>query len=162
MDMDTVLPSVAVIGSFRTHNYGGVMEIIQLLKNAGFEVTSPTGAAIVGGTEFVRFETDAVHLSDPEVQSVTLERIFSADVVYVVAPEGYIGRTTCYEIGRIVQRRQPVYFSSQPDDLPISIPKGFIMSTSEFIGAFAQGARPSWLFEQGANFDVERRLVNRS
>lgn len=164
MSNDTDPLSVAVIGSFRAHNYSGVVETIQLLRKAGFEVTSPAGAAIVSGTEFVRFETDPTHLSDPEVQSATLERIFSADVVYVVAPQGHVGRTTCYEIGRIVQRQQPIYFSSRPDDLPIPIPERFILPTTAFIEALSQGARPAWLFEDGdgATFDLERHLARRS
>jgi hypothetical protein len=152
---------VAVIGSFRKHNYDGVVRVIELLRNAGFEVTSPAGSGIVSGDEFVRFETDAAQLSDPEVQSHTLERIFSADVAYVVVPGGHIGRTTAYEVGRIVQRRQPVYFSMRPDDLPIAIPDAQVLAVEDFVAAFSSGARPVWLFDDGdgALFEAERRLV---
>src|SRR4051794_37329956 len=114
---------IALIGSFREANYPTVRTCIELFVSAGLEIVSPAGTPIISGVEFVRFATDPVNLSDAEIQTVTLERIFSADAVYVVTgSKGYVGRTTCYEIGRIVQRTQPIYFSEVPDDLPIQVP----------------------------------------
>jgi len=48
----------------------------------------------------------------------------------VVAPNGYVGKTTTYEIGRIIQAQRPLYFSESPDDLPIKIPTKHICSAS--------------------------------
>jgi hypothetical protein len=90
-----VTPSrlIAVIGSFRKDKYEGVRTVIRLFHHAGFRIASPSGTNIVGGEEFVRFESDEVRLSDPEVQTRTLQRILTADAVFVVAPKGYVGRT---------------------------------------------------------------------
>jgi hypothetical protein len=61
-----------------------------------------------------------------ETQSRTLGRIIAADLTFVTAPNGYIGRTTCYEIGRLVQARRPLFFSERPKDLPIQVDATFV------------------------------------
>jgi len=102
-------------------------------------VTSPLGTGILReGIPFVRFESDANRHSDSLVQLIALHRILRADFVYVVAPEGYIGRTTCYEIGRILQARRPLYFSEQPRDLPIHIPETHVLPLSTICHLLAE------------------------
>src|SRR5579859_6504731 len=114
--------SAAVIGSFRQH-YDAVCQAIGQFLLAGWHITSPSGAEIMTpGIPFVRFTTDPDDWDDPTVQTIALHRILRADLVYVVAPEGYVGRTTCYEIGRAVQADRPIYFSSAPHDLPLRVP----------------------------------------
>ena len=160
------LNSVAVIGSFRHTNYGKVVETIRTFRAAGLVVKSPSGADIVSGVEFVRFASDREDASDAEIQTATLENIFAADAVYVVTgPSGYVGKTTCYEIGRIVQRKQPIYFFEHPDDLPVHIPSEHVARPEEFVLRFLKsGEKPSWLYESqiGEIFDGERRLVSTS
>jgi hypothetical protein len=157
-----MLAHVAIIGSFRRERYRGVLDVVRTFRDAGFEIASPSGAEIVAGEEFVRFATDEAALSDPEVQSSTLEKIFRADAVYVVAPDGYVGKTTCYEIGRIIQRRQPIYFSEHPVDLPVHIPNWCVVRPEEFMLRFAGSSPFEWLFsrDSGDLFDVERRLAS--
>ena len=154
---------VALIGSFRKPNYPRVQRVLEAFKGAGFTITSPSGADIVSGTQFVRFASDDTALSDAEIQTSTLAKIFEADVVYVVTGEaGYVGRTTCYEIGRIIQRGTPIYFSDAPDDLPVHIPASHVVDPDSFVLRFLSAGEPlSWLFESGAGdlFDGERRLV---
>lgn len=55
---------IAIIGSFRRVRYGGVLQVIQTFRDAGFDIASPSGADIVTGEEFVRFETDDATFSD--------------------------------------------------------------------------------------------------
>ena len=101
-------------------------------KSLGLHVTSPAGSELaIAGVDFVRFETDQADHSDAEIQAVTLCNIFVADAVYVIAPNGYVGRTTCYEIGRIIQAGKPLYFSECISDLPIEIPFGHVISAAE-------------------------------
>lgn len=155
---------VAIIGSFRQY-YAAVKEAIRLFREAGWEVTSPAGTEILEpGIDFVRFESDPSHRTDPEVQSATLVNIFAADLTYVVAPEGYVGRTTCYEIGRLVQARKPVFFSEAPRDLPIVVAPKFVASPAEVVDFFAGGGAPQWLFAEatGTVGDLERKLVDGS
>lgn len=140
--------SVAVIGSFRQHN-SQVQLACGALRSAGFVVTSPQGGEITKeGIPFVRFTSDSADWSDPEIQSLALHRIFRADLVYVVAPNGYLGRTTCYEVGRVVQLGKPIYFSAQPNDLPLLVPNDYIMDIDDLIKNLTTPAwQPTWLFQ---------------
>tara|TARA_Y100000815_G_scaffold72800_1_gene61561 strand:+ start:20195 stop:20707 length:513 start_codon:yes stop_codon:yes gene_type:complete len=160
---EVVVLKLAVIGSFRRPNYPKVRSIIEAFRLAGLHVTSPAGTEIISGEEFVRFESDPPNQSDAQIQTETLERIFSADAVYVITgPNGYVGKTTCYEIGRVIQRRQPVFFDDFPDDLPVHIPPTYVVSPAEFVLRYLEmNERPTWLFEsgQGDVFDGERRLI---
>jgi hypothetical protein len=153
---------IAVIGSFKQH-YSEVLQAIEVFRTRGWEVTSPAGAQVLNpGIDFVRFITDEPSATDAQIQTVTLQDIFQADLVFVVAPEGYVGRTTCYEVGRLVQAKKAVYFSERPDDLPVEIGPDFVSSAAALAERFADGGRPEWLFErqEGATYDVERRLVS--
>jgi hypothetical protein len=67
------------------------------------------------------------------VQTVALHRILRAHFVFVVAPDGYVGRTTCYEIGRIIQSRRPLYFSERLKDLPIRVSDGHVMDLDTLV-----------------------------
>lgn len=128
---------------------------------AGWTVTSPLGSAIIEeGIPFVRFETDEPTWDDPTVQTVALHRILRAQLTYVVVPGGYIGRTTCYELGRIVQAKQPVYFSDRPADLPIAIPASHILTPAQLVSRCVTEP-PASLFTQaiGTYAEWERQLA---
>lgn len=147
---------IAIIGSFRQH-YASVLEVIRLFRDADWEVTSPEGSEVLeAGIEFVRFSTDHPDHSDAHVQTTTLLKIFEAEVVYVVCPEGYVGRTTCYEVGRLRQAGVPVYFSERPLDLPIVVPDSHVVGASELLCR----SRFERLEDEGstANDEAERRL----
>lgn len=153
---------IAIIGSFRRH-YEIVRTAIHIFRGAGLEVTSPLGTEVIEpGVDFVRFTSDPEEDDDPTVQSVTLQRIFSADMTFVVAPEGYVGRTTCYEIGRLAQARMPIYFSEPPDDLPLYVSRSQITTPENIIQRFvAAGEQPQSLFSQNdhPSYLIERGLV---
>jgi hypothetical protein len=155
-----VKPSVAVIGSFRQH-YVVVCEAIDAFRAGGWRVLSPAGSAILEpGLDFVRFETDEAKLSDAEVQAVTLRNILKADLTFVVAPDGYVGRTTCYEIGRLMQAKRVVIFSEHPRDLPIEIPPTHVLAAGEAALRFL-GSLPGWVYSDapGNLAAIERSLV---
>jgi hypothetical protein len=113
--------SVSILGSFRQYYPQVINAIIEFEKN-GIVVKSPIVSKIINpGAPFVRFESDSAHLSDYDIQEITFDKIFASDFIYVVAPAGYIGRTTCYELGRVRERGIPVYFSEPVQDLPVEI-----------------------------------------
>ena len=151
---------VAVIGSFKQH-YQAVKDVIGVFRDAGLHVTSPAGSDLaVAGVDFVRFVTDRAEYSDAEIQAVTLCNIFEADAVYVVAPGGYVGRTTCYEIGRIIQVGKPLYFSEHVDDLPIRIPPNHVVSAEELCLRFMANDVRAFTWAHGSVIaDAEARLV---
>lgn len=157
--------NVAIIGSFRQH-YAQVQHTCNLLRAAGISVTSPLGSNIIEeNIPFVRFTTDNAEWSDAAIQSQALHRILRADLVYVVAPDGYLGRTTCYEIGRVMQARKPLYFSSFPDDLPLYVPPDFVMDAEVLVKKLC-GAdwTPEWIYgnTHGQVGTLERELLEGS
>jgi len=129
--------TVALIGSFR-QDYARVQQVWRQLTDCGVEVTSPRGSSILEeGIPFVRFHTDPERWDDPTVQMVALHRIMRADLTYVVVSDGYVGRTTCFEIGRVSQAGRPLYFSEVPLDLPLAIPEENVLTPEELLTRLA-------------------------
>lgn len=155
--------TIAVIGSFRQHN-AIVQETCDIFRMVGIVVTSPLGVEIVeSNIPFVRFTSDNSTWTDHAVQTLALHRIFSATLTYVVAPGGYVGRTTCYEIGRILQAKKPIYFSERPNDLPIYLSEDFIVDARSLSALLRNpNWEPSWPHEVGQEQTnlLERELLN--
>lgn len=127
------LSSVALIASFRKH-YKQVLAVREQLTGIGMQVTSPRAEEmqiINPDDPFIRFTVNDAQASEAQIQSEALERIFKADFVYAVDPEGYVGNTVCYEIGRIMERKQPLYFQEAPVDLPIDVSDEHIIGIDE-------------------------------
>ncbi|MEU6745339.1 NUDIX hydrolase [Spirillospora sp. NPDC046719] len=136
-----IRPSVSLIGSFRQH-YPQVLAAAQLFADAGITVKSPPMSRPTDhGRQFVRFASDSPSCSDHAIQAATLEKIFSSDLVYVVNPGGYIGRTTAYELGRIHERGLAVFYAEPPCDLPIDVPEGTVVSAGDLAAAVGGGGR---------------------
>jgi hypothetical protein len=157
-----ILPkSVAIIGSFR-QQYREVLDDWNTFTNAGLIVTSPKGTPIIeSGIEFVRFESDDPLLTDAQVQQVALHRILRADFVYARLSEGYIGRTACYEIGRILSSNRPLYFSDLPRDLPLEVPAAHIATAEELVERFRTEMPRLFLGSlTQVSADLERGLIN--
>jgi hypothetical protein len=154
--------TAAIIGSFRQH-YSEISEVWRIFTGNGLEVTSPKGTPILKeGVPFVRFASDCPTWSDSLIQSVALHRILRADFVFVVAPNHYVGRTTCYEIGRIIHARRPLYFSEQPEDLPILVPADHVYSAGKIAKEISHDCfspKPLYLNSKDKNFAVERELL---
>lgn len=157
------ISSVALIGSFRQY-YNDVLKTLDAFTEVGLTVTSPKGTKIVkNGIPFVRFESDDCGWTDEMIQVIALHRILRADFVFVVLPNGYVGRTTCYEIGRIIQAKKPLYFSERPHDLPLHIPDDHILTASHIAEQIRFGSfRPKLLHNDIANpvAKLENDLLN--
>jgi hypothetical protein len=154
--------SVSLIGSFRKY-YPEVLEALRMFKGIGIEVLSPVGSSIIApDIPFVRFQSDPAHLEDAMIQTLTMKNILLSDFAYVISPNGYIGKTTCYEIGRIIQAGKPIYFSAHPEDLPIKIPDTHILSSAEIIERTKQGifvVTPLFSSGQDEYNRLERKLI---
>ncbi len=117
--MSKALVRASIIGSFRKY-YREVLAAIDVFHSAGIGMLSPEGTEVIDPSdEFVRFVSDPQESTDAQIQALAVWRILSSDFVYVVCPTGYLGRTTCYEIGLIHLAGIPVYFSAPPLDLPV-------------------------------------------
>lgn len=99
----------------------------------GLNILSPVGSNVCKSIEdFVIFETDNPDYSPEEIQMITLEKILNSDAVYVCDFNGYVGKTTCYEIGFCCSRNRPLYFLEKPKDLPILVDESQIISPEDF------------------------------
>ena len=100
--------TVAIIGSFQKY-YNEILNVIQIFKKEGLYVLSPKESYINGKIDdFVIFESDRKDFSPAEIQMITLDKIIKADIVYVYNPNGYVGKTTCYEIGFCFSKKNTI------------------------------------------------------
>lgn len=140
-------PQIAIIGSFKQY-FEEILKIVDLFNKNNIIVTTPLGTRIIKPeVDFVRFQEDLTEESDEMVQTITLKRIFNAGVVYAVLPNGYVGRTTCYEIGRALQRKMPIYFSAHPKDLPIKIPNSHVLNPAQLVEIILSN-KATWPFSK--------------
>lgn len=117
----------SIIGSFRKY-YQEVIRIIDVFKKADIEVVSPKKSQITDEiNDFVILRTDKTN-NPIEIQLITFNRILRSDFIYVYNPSGYVGRTTCYELGKIEQKNIPIYYFAKPRDLPILLFSSSIIS----------------------------------
>lgn len=151
---------VAIIGSFQKY-YSEVLTIIKIFKQAGLYVSSPKESFISGRIEdFVIFESDKKDYSPAEIQMITLEKILNADAVYVYNPNGYVGKTTCYEIGFCLSRNKPIYFYDYPDDLPIPVLKNSqILKPEEFVD-FISNDKPGFITDYSLCPEAQKAFCN--
>jgi hypothetical protein len=161
--LDSKISTVSLIGSFKQH-YNSIKEALAIFQGAGLRVYSPRGNTILEeGIPFVRFENDPEEWSDEKVQSIALHRIMRSDFVFVVAPDGYIGKTTSYEIGRIIEKSKPIYFSNRPEDLPIHVPDSHVCEPLYISKKIKEGAFvPKALYHEPLNeiCALEKDLLN--
>lgn len=127
--------TVSFIGSFRKpEHYEVVKKAVKLFKKKGIKVLSPKGSDISDAIEdFVIFETDEKNYSPGEIQMITLNKIIKSDAVYVCDLNGYVGRTTCYEIGFCLSREVPLYFMKKPIDLPVPVAEDHVIDLETFL-----------------------------
>lgn len=118
----------SIIGSFRKY-YHQISLTIELFENNGIHILSPKQSTILNPQdEFVIFESDDENYLPEEIELIALHRILRSDFVYVYNPNGYIGRTTAYEIGRVTEKVIPIFFKEMPKDLPIFLKKNSIIT----------------------------------
>ena len=123
-----------IIGSFRKY-YCDVLEVIKIFEANGFSILSPKYSNITRNEDgFVILASDNPKFTHIDIQTMVFHRAFRSDFVYVWNPDGYVGKTTCYEIGRLIERKIPLYYKEYPLDVPIYVPKGSVISVEELIG----------------------------
>lgn len=122
-----------IIGSFRKY-YSDILEIIKMFEENGHVILSPKYSNIMKEEDgFVILYSDNPQYTHIDIQTLVFHRAFRSDFIYIWNPEGYIGKTTCYEIGRLTERKIPLYYKEQPIDVPIYVPIGSVISVEELI-----------------------------
>lgn len=104
-----------VSGSFKRHLGQMAYEIAEL-KKLGISVLSPSSLNVIDRQgDFLFVEGDAVR-SIKAVQDAHNKAISSADFLWVVAPDGYIGVSAALEMGIAIKCGIPIYSLSHITD----------------------------------------------
>jgi nucleoside 2-deoxyribosyltransferase len=97
-------------------------------------IRSPIVAPIVDlDAPYVRFDSDVEGSSDSSIQAATFKRLITSDFVYVVAPDGYIGRATCLELGYVLALGVPTFYSELPGDVPVPVSPEAVVSIEDLV-----------------------------
>ena len=108
--------NVTVSGSFR-RAMSAVQDAVYRLTDAGALVLSPADPRVVDEFgEFLFVASDRVR-AIRLVQSRHLAAIKASDLLWLVAPAGYVGQSAAMEIGYAVAVGTPVFASEVPLDL---------------------------------------------
>ena len=110
--------TATVSGSFR-QAMGAVQDAVYRLTDAGVRVLSPADPRVVDRFgDFLFVASDMVR-AIKLVQSRHLAAINASDFLWLVAPQGYVGRSGSMEIGFAVATGTPIFSSEVPTDLTL-------------------------------------------
>lgn len=125
--------NITIIGSFRKY-YKDICALIDQFEENKITIMSPKKSFIVDNIDgFVILGTDKKNQQPFIIQEHVFENIKKSFCVYVWNPGGYVGKSTCYEIGKIMEMKMPIIFKELPDDLPIKIERSRIKSIEQMI-----------------------------
>jgi hypothetical protein len=68
------------------------------------------------------------------------KKIDGADVVYIVNPEGYIGKSVSVDIGYAYAKNKSIYVMHQVDDLPVMDLVNGVLSPKALIEFLKEGS----------------------
>lgn len=122
--------SAVLCGSFR-RDTDGLRRSLDLLR-VEFEVLSPASLDFVDpAADFVRLEHELGE-SESTVERRHLDAIGHADVVWLHAPEGYVGTSAAMELGHASAQGVAVYADTAPSD-PVLASLVSVVPSPEFI-----------------------------
>ena len=110
---------------------GAVQEVVEQFIDLGALVLSPADPRIVDQFgDFVFVASDHVRRIRT-VQERHLAAIGASDLLWLVAPEGYVGQSAAMELGYAAARGIPVYSDEVPTDLTLRQWVTFVSAPSE-------------------------------
>jgi hypothetical protein len=110
--------TATVSGSFHRH-MGAITAAVQELTALSIRVLSPADPRIVAQQgEFLFVASDPVR-SVRLVQDRHLESIRSADFLWLVCPDGYVGQSASMEVGFAAAVGVPIFATQTPSDLTL-------------------------------------------
>lgn len=124
--------SAVILGSYRKH-FSEVQHAKSIFEAAGWHVPVPRGDTVDETALFVRLTGDKPGAEPAELEDLVIADALAADIVYFVIPDGYIGRTTSYELGRLIGSERQLFFSHLPDDLPVRVDASRIVTPEQLV-----------------------------
>lgn len=109
--------SGVVIGNFKEY-LPEVARVTGIFSSAGVEMLSPMGGKVINeGSEFVIFDYDPPNFSDRDIQLLVLAKMHAADFVYLVNPNGYLGKSAAFELGYAFAQGMQVFSMEEIKDM---------------------------------------------
>lgn len=135
MNKDRANICVVISGSFNRH-FEQIKQKISEFELEGIEVLAPKPSKPISKKHgFVMLESDKG--TPEEIESDHLKAISQSDFLYVVNPDGYIGKSVSFEIGYAFSRNIPIYSLEKPKDHVLC----FFMKPEESVQAIKQSIR---------------------
>jgi hypothetical protein len=152
--------SAAVCGSF----HRGLVEVqhtVAHLQDAGVKVLSPADPRVVDSFgDFLYVASDRLR-NIRVVQNRHFAAVETADFVWLVAPDGYVGLSAAMEIGTAFTCGTPVYTDTAPTDLSVRQYVTIVGSVDEVVrrmrGSTGPDAPALVLLEPTAAVDAAHR-----
>lgn len=128
--MENITPQFKCVlhGSFRKH-FDLIKKTHQLFTDAGIEVLAPRLSEIVsyeGGFALLEGEEQQDLRMVELIYLHHLKRLGENGFSYFVNPEGYIGKSTSYELGIAQIANTRCFFLDEPDDHPVYVHKNAV------------------------------------
>jgi ADP-ribose pyrophosphatase YjhB (NUDIX family) len=127
-------------GSFGKH-FSEIQSVARLFTAAGIEVLAPKQSELVAGTDgFALFEDEQGQ--DPRLVELqylhSLQQLGPDGFSYFVNPEGYIGKSTSYELGIAQLTNVRCFFMHTPVDHPAYIASNAVWSPEDLAAYVAE------------------------
>jgi nucleoside 2-deoxyribosyltransferase len=113
-------PQAVVSGSFRRH-LDSVRKAVRELTAMGVSVLSPSDAEpIAQEGSFVILKSDR-HRDVKRLEEDHLRAIDECDFLWLVAPDGVAGQSTCLEVGYALAKEKPIYTEAMFTDTVLAV-----------------------------------------
>ena len=119
-----------VHGSFSKH-FQEIKDVCKLFQTSGIEVLAPKNDDLIKGIDNFFLFKDETDLDPRYVELLylhNLKQLGENGFSYFVNPDGYIGKSSSYELGIAQISNVRCFFSSKPKDHPVYIQDGSIWS----------------------------------
>jgi len=111
-------PVAVLCGSYQ-RGIPSLVQAYEKLSAAGMRVLSPAGLDFVAQIDGFVLNQDEVEIPTPAVEMLPLNCIRAADLVWLHAPDGYVGLNGALEIGFANAAGVPVYAEEVPSDIAL-------------------------------------------
>ena len=111
-------PIAVLCGSYQ-RGIPSLVRAYEKLSVAGMRVLSPSGLDFVAQVDGFVLNQDEVEIPPESIEMLPLNCIRAADLVWLHAPDGYVGLNGALEIGFASAARVPVYAEEMPSDIAL-------------------------------------------
>lgn len=155
---------VTVSGSFHRH-MDAITRAVHELSAQGVRVLSPADPRVVAAQgEFLFVASDRVR-SVRLVQDRHLESVRSADFLWLVCPDGYVGQSASMEIGFAAGAGVPIFSDRQPQDLTLREYVSVVPTLEDAVRRIGTVPRPGrsegLLIDPHASLEEAHRVLER-